>query len=72
MKHELPANENDPGQLAAAIKAWRGRVPARVAADLLGVPLRTFHGIEQGRGFPYPRLLRIAMQHTPISAAARP
>lgn len=49
-------------ELAAAIKAWRGKVPARIAAEQLGIPKRTLDGIEQGRGFPYPRLLELAMQ----------
>ena len=44
--------------LAARVKAWRGKVPAREAAEILGIPRRTFENIEQGRGFPYPRLLR--------------
>ena len=34
----------------------------RNAAPVLGMPHRTFENIEAGRGFPYPQLLRIAMQ----------
>lgn len=48
--------------LAEKVKAWRGKVPARVAAELLGIPKRTLDGIEQGRGFPYPRLLLATME----------
>lgn len=61
---------NEAKKLAAAIKAWRGDVPARVAAELLGVPKRTLDGIEQGRGFPYPRLLITAIEHIPIEQEA--
>ncbi|WP_352651234.1 helix-turn-helix transcriptional regulator [Mesorhizobium sp. M0136] len=46
------------------MKAWRARegFTAESAAKLLGIPKRTYEGIEQGRGFPYPLLLRIAME----------
>jgi hypothetical protein len=49
-------------ELAAAVKAWRGKVPAREAAARIGVPWRTLEYVEQGNGFRYPELLRIAMQ----------
>jgi hypothetical protein len=52
--------------LAAQVKAWRGKVPARVAAERLGIPKRTIDNIEQGRGFPYPRLLIHALKTIPI------
>jgi hypothetical protein len=48
--------------LAYDVKEWRGKVPARVAAELLGMRKRTLDGIEQGRGFTYEKLLRIAMK----------
>jgi hypothetical protein len=48
--------------LAAQVKAWRGKVPAREAAEALGISPRTLQGVEQGRGFNYPRLLQIAMR----------
>jgi DNA-binding XRE family transcriptional regulator len=48
--------------LAAAMKAWRGRVSQRDAAAILGISKRTLEGIEQGRGFNYPALLLIAMK----------
>lgn len=49
--------------LAQAIKEWRGdKMSAQMAARLLGLPARTLQGIEQGRGFRYPRTLLLAMQ----------
>jgi transcriptional regulator with XRE-family HTH domain len=48
---------DEPADLASAIKAWRGKVPLRVAAEVLGIPRRTLENIEQGRRFPYPTLL---------------
>jgi hypothetical protein len=48
--------------LAAQVKAWRGDSSIRQAADVLGIPRRTLEGVEQGRGFRYPALLRHAMQ----------
>ncbi|MDX0262944.1 hypothetical protein GOC60_17330 [Sinorhizobium meliloti] len=51
--------------LAKKIKEWRGKMPAHEAARQLGIPKRTLDGIEQGRGFRYPRLLQIAMAANP-------
>ena len=48
--------------LARQVKAWRGRVSAKRAAELLGLPYRTLQNIEFGRGFRYPRLLRHALR----------
>uniref|UniRef100_E6VFL3 Uncharacterized protein n=1 Tax=Rhodopseudomonas palustris (strain DX-1) TaxID=652103 RepID=E6VFL3_RHOPX len=53
--------ENGPEALAAAVKEWRGNIPLNRAAELLDIPLRTLEGIEQGRGFRYPRLLHLAL-----------
>jgi hypothetical protein len=53
---------SDGHDLAAQVKAWRGKLPARKAAPLIGVPWRTLEHIEAGKGFRYPQLLRIAMQ----------
>lgn len=57
--------ERDPAvaadELAAAVKAWRGDLPLSRAAQLLGIPKRTLEGIEQGRGFRYPRLVYLAL-----------
>jgi hypothetical protein len=49
-------------QLAAFVKAWRGKaLSAREAAVFFGVPTRTWQHMEQGRGFPYPQLLLLAL-----------
>ena len=58
----LDVSENE--KLAKEVKAWRARegLTAEAAAKAFGIPRRTFEGIEQGRGFPYPLLLRIAME----------
>lgn len=55
----------DPQELAHAVKAWRGRTPVREAAKVLGLPQRTLEGIEQGRGFRYPELLKNALERLP-------
>jgi DNA-binding XRE family transcriptional regulator len=49
-------------ELAAAVKMWRGKVSAKKAAELIGVPWRTLEYIEAGNGFRYPELLRIALR----------
>ncbi|TIL83421.1 MAG: helix-turn-helix domain-containing protein [Mesorhizobium sp.] len=61
-------NENE--KLAQEVKAWRakGGVTAEAAAKALGIPKRTFEGIEQGRGFPYPLLLRVAIESLSLQA----
>jgi hypothetical protein len=51
-----------PTELADTIKAWRGKVPAWKAAEILGIKVRTLNGIEQGRGFNYPSLLLTALE----------
>ncbi|MBZ9777031.1 helix-turn-helix domain-containing protein [Mesorhizobium sp. CO1-1-8] len=55
-------SENE--ELAQDVKAWRAKegFTAEAAAKMLGIPKRTYEGIEQGRGFPYPLLLRAAMK----------
>ncbi|WP_352545783.1 helix-turn-helix transcriptional regulator [Mesorhizobium sp. M0006] len=64
MSKQGDVNENE--ELSREVKAWRARqgFTAESAAKLLGIPKRTYEGIEQGRGFPYPLLLRLAM-HIP-------
>lgn len=51
-------------ELAALCRAWREKsgMPASRAAQLLGIPRRTYEGIEQGRGFPYPIMLTLALK----------
>ncbi|MER8955535.1 helix-turn-helix domain-containing protein [Mesorhizobium sp. M0045] len=63
-------DENE--KLAQELKAWRvkGGITAEAAAKVLGIPKRTFEGIEQGRGFPYPVLLRVAMESKTLSLQA--
>lgn len=58
----MTAATMNPTELAAEVRAWRGRVPVRIAAEVLGIPKRTFDNIEQGRGFPYPQLLLTALE----------
>lgn len=63
---EVPASGNE---LAALLRRWRrggadeGRYlfTAARAAEMLGIPLRTYQNIEQGRGFAYPRLIVLAL-----------
>ncbi|RWM07949.1 MAG: helix-turn-helix domain-containing protein [Mesorhizobium sp.] len=63
-------SENE--KLAQEVKAWRAKegFTAEASAKLLGIPKRTFEGIEQGRGFPYPFLLRVAMEINALSLKA--
>jgi len=63
-------DENE--KLAQEVKAWRakGGITAEAAAKVLGIPKRTFEGIEQGRGFPYPVLLRVAMESKTLALQA--
>jgi hypothetical protein len=35
---------------------------ASAAAELLGLPVRTLEGIEQGRPFRYEKMLRLALK----------
>lgn len=64
---------NDNERLAREVKAWRAKegFTAESAAKVLGIPKRTFEGIEQGRGFPYPVLLRVAMESKTPSLQAK-
>jgi DNA-binding XRE family transcriptional regulator len=48
-------------ELAKALRTWRGDLTMKDAAALIGIPWRTYEGIEAGRGFSYPRMLKIAM-----------
>ncbi len=50
--------------LAAEVKLWRMELnlSAAVAAEVLGLPVRTLEGIEQGRPFRYEKLLRLALK----------
>lgn len=54
--------EIDPAELARAVKNWRGSMSGKAAASALGLSYRTLEGVEQGRGFRYPRLLILAIK----------
>lgn len=54
-------------QLADEVRRWRGSVPVPAAARVLGISERTLEGIEQGRGFNYPTLLRHALKTLEVS-----
>jgi hypothetical protein len=49
--------------LARDLAAWRAAaaLTTKGASMRLGIPARTIEGIEAGRGFRYPKLLRIAI-----------
>jgi DNA-binding XRE family transcriptional regulator len=51
-------------ELAEFLKAWRARafIPQTQAAKLLGVSLRTYQSVEQGRGFRFEPMLRLAVE----------
>jgi hypothetical protein len=52
-----------PEGLAKTVREWRGdKLSSPAAARLLGLPPRTLEGIEQGRGFRYPKTLLLAMR----------
>ena len=59
--NDTGAEEIDPAELASAVKNWRGSMSGKAAASALGISFRTLEGIEQGRGFRYPRLLMLAL-----------
>lgn len=44
-------------KLAEKARAWRGSLSQTKAAAQLGIPARTWEGIEAGRGFRYPEML---------------
>lgn len=51
-------------ETAKMCREWRAAagLTASRAAEVLGIPARTYEGIEQGRGFAYPHLLALAIQ----------
>ena len=59
-----PISDEHKQELATLCRQWRERseLPASRAAQILGIPKRTYEGIEQGRGFPYPTLLVLAIR----------
>ena len=57
-------DSNDSAELAELVKSWRSKagINTATASDLLGLPVRTIEGIEQGRGFKYSKLLVLAIE----------
>lgn len=55
--------DDDAAALAQEVRAWRAALgwTAAKAAIEIGLPKRTLDFIEQGRGFRYPRTVRLAM-----------
>jgi putative transcriptional regulator len=51
-------------EVADLLAEWRhkGGLSQSVAAQMLGVSLKTYQGWEQGRGMPYPQLLVLALR----------
>lgn len=56
---EMGELESEDDILAAYLREWRADngLTVEKAEDILGIPARTLEGIEQGRGFRYPKLL---------------
>lgn len=52
---------DNPTNLSAALKAWRGSASQAVAASLLGVSLRTYQHWEQSRT-PGPSTLALLLK----------
>lgn len=61
-------------EIAALVRQWRDRagISCARAAEILGMSRRTYEGIEQGRGFAYPTLLIVALQHYASDEKKRP
>jgi DNA-binding NtrC family response regulator len=55
-------SEAEAQALAEQLRTWRGNLPQVEAAKLLGMSARTLEGVEAGRGFRYPTMLKIAME----------
>jgi transcriptional regulator with XRE-family HTH domain len=55
---------NHGQEVAELLKAWRttASLTQKVAAEKLGVSLRTYQAWEIGRGMPYPKLLALALK----------
>lgn len=64
-KRATPAklSEAEAQALADAVRAWRGNLPQIEAAKILGMSARTLEGVEAGRGFNYPTMLKIVMEN---------
>lgn len=64
MPNTNPDKAAQAQQTAQLVRDWRtsAGLTAPRAAEILGIPRRTYENIEQGRGFPYPQLLALAIQ----------
>lgn len=64
----------EPDALAPVLKDWRARhkITQADAAELLGIPLRTLDGIEQGRVFRYREMLLLAVARLAVLLAMGP
>jgi DNA-binding transcriptional regulator YiaG len=53
----------NPADVSAILTRWRRamEINQEMAALLLGVPVKTLQGWEQGRPMPHPRLLTLAL-----------
>lgn len=62
-----------PDDLAAQAKAWRERegLGQTAAAEILGLPQRTYQHLEQGRGFRYPNLLQTVFRRISFKGGAK-
>ena len=66
-----PIVESEAAALARMLKQWRAEADISVsrAEEMLGISARTLEGIEQGRGFRYPKLLVLALLSFQMSTA---
>jgi len=60
---ETAGTDADKTDLARTLKGWRDAADMTQsrAAEVLGISQRTYEAIEQGRGFRYPQMLRLAL-----------
>lgn len=66
-----------PPDTASILKRWRARlqITQAVAAERLGVGLRTYQNWESGRPFPYAIILDMALrgeEHVAVPVVRRP
>lgn len=63
MRNAPAQSADDNAEVAAMLKEWRAaaEMTQARAAQVLGIPKRTYEGIEGGKGFAYPQLLALAI-----------
>lgn len=59
--------EAEAQALAESVRKWRGKLSVVDAAKILGMSARTLEGVEAGRGFNYPTMLKIAMESRKVA-----